>query len=215
VTARVSGSLWSVPVDRQGAEAGRLAGAGLENLHWDLADGLFARSGGFDPDTARQLTEQTGVRAEAHLMVVDPLRHVDAWTAFCEIVVVHVEARYCEAALRRIERRGARPAVALSPGTPTSGLPSRDLDVLVMSVEPGCGGAAFIPGTYERIRSLVGPRLLGVDGGVGAAEARQSRAAGANWIVSGTALLRAEDPAEWIATISDADPLVRDHEERR
>jgi ribulose-phosphate 3-epimerase len=204
VTVRISGSLWSVPGEDQPTAAERLAGAGLEHLHWDLTDGVFAPQGGFEPDTACRLTELVGVGAEAHLMVTDPIRHVDAWTDFCEVVVVHAEARDHASALRRIERRGARPAVAVAPGTPLPPSLSPDLAVLVMSVQPGWGGSTFLPQTYERIQALAGPRLLGVDGGVGLDEAGRSRSAGANWIVSGTALLGAADPADWITTVRQA-----------
>ncbi len=202
MTLRTAASRWSVPPTDQPAEAERLAAAGVRHLHWDVTDGEFARAGGFDPDTASRLTAAAGVDAEVHLMVSDPLTHVDAWTDLCDLVVVHVEARGWREALHRIERRGARPAVALSPGTPTGTVPSGELATLVMSVLPGHGGSAFRPSTYDRLRALAGRRLLGVDGGVDRESGRLSRAAGATWLVSGTALLSSPDPAEWLAGLA-------------
>jgi ribulose-phosphate 3-epimerase len=127
----------------------------------------------------RWLTMGVGVGAETHLMVTDPLAHVDAWTDFC----------------------GVRPALALSPGTGLDTVPSQELPVLVMSVQPGHGGSTFLPSTYDRLRQLAGTRLLGVDGGVDQQAALRSRAAGANWVVSGTALLNSPDPAQWIRSV--------------
>ena len=201
MTLCTAASLWSVPPPDRPAEAERIAAAGVQHLHWDVTDGEFARAGGFDPDTASRLTAAAGVDAEVHLMVADPLAHVDAWTDLCDLVVVHVEADRWREAVHRIERRGARPAVAVSPDTALEAVPPGDLPVLVMSVIPGHGGSTFRPATYDRLRALSGGRLLGVDGGVDQEAARLSRQAGAGWLISGTALLASPDPAGWLATV--------------
>jgi ribulose-phosphate 3-epimerase len=118
VALRVAGSLWSAPPQQVVDEAVRLAEAGLTCLHWDLTDGEFAVPGGFAADRAARVTAVAGVGAEAHLMVREPLAHIDAWTGFCELVTVHVESQRWCAAVDRIACRGAVPAVAVSPGPP-------------------------------------------------------------------------------------------------
>ncbi len=198
---RICASLWSVPQPDLTATAERLRDAGLRTLHWDHTDGVFARAGGFDPVHARELTELTRLRAEAHLMVADPLDHVDAWTDFCEIIVVHAEARDWMVAAHRIEARGARPALAISLGTPVATVQSTELAILCMSVTPGEAGSRFNSAALETIASVHAAgraRLLGLDGGVTHRHVRPAVAAGANWLVSGTDLTTSPDPVGWL-----------------
>lgn len=204
---RVAGSLWSADRARVGEEAARLADAGLRHVHWDVTDGDFAVAGGFEPAQAEALTASTGVVAEAHLMVRRPLRHVDAWTEFCDVVTVHVEVDGWQAAVDRIARRGRTPAVAVSPDTGLSiidALPA-SVGVLVMCVEPGNAGGAFRPRSVQRVRAQRGRPLLGVDGAVTAARAAELAGAGATWVVSGTDLLHAPDPAAWLTAVRAGD----------
>ncbi|GAA2008121.1 hypothetical protein JL107_15985 [Nakamurella flavida] len=202
MTRRVAVSLWSVPEPAQDPTLSTLRTAGLDHVHWDLTDGVFAAAGGFPADRARTLTAAHGLRAEAHLMVTDPLAHVDAWTDFCELVVVHAETPDHLAALRRIEKRGARAGLALSPGTPADVVPPGELAVLVMSIVPGQAGSTFTPstlGTVRELRTGDPDRLVGLDGGVQRRHLDDIRQAGASWLVSGTDLTGAGDPAGWLA----------------
>ncbi|PZG40900.1 hypothetical protein C1I98_22450 [Spongiactinospora gelatinilytica] len=195
--------MWSVPAGERLAEAVRLRDAGLTVLHWDLTDGVFARPGGFTADAARELTARTGLAAEAHLMVTRPLDHVDAWTGFCDLVVVHAEAYGWREAAARVEARGARPGLALSPGTPPTDAPT-ELDVLVMSITPGHAGARFEDSALRSLRQARSSglaRMVGVDGGVTREAAMRAVAAGADWIVSGTALFGSRDPRAWLASV--------------
>lgn len=195
---RVAASLWSVPPHDLEREALRLAAAGLRTWHWDRADGTLGPAGGFEPARARELAELTGLASEAHLMLADPLPELPAWLEFCELVVVHAEVDAVDEAVRVIRAAGRTPAVAFAPATdPGSRRDDADVAALVMSVEPGHGGGAFLPASLDRIAALAADRpLVGVDGGVTAALARDCRAAGAGWIVSGTALLA--DPAAFL-----------------
>jgi len=201
---RVSGSLWSVARERAIDEAMRLIEAGLGALHWDLTDGIFAQPGGFSPKVAAEISALTAVSAEAHLMVREPLQHLDAWTDFCDIVTVHAEAHDWQSAVERIAHRGSTPAVALSPGTSPRVLGSDQLGTLVMSVWPGQGGATFDEQALATLVKLRGRRLLGVDGGVTAARAADAAQHGATWIISGSDLLASKDPAAWIAGVGAA-----------
>ncbi|MFS1302591.1 hypothetical protein [Streptosporangium longisporum] len=206
---RIAGSLWSVPPAAQASEAHRLRDAGLDVLHWDTTDGVFAREGGFSAETAAVMTGESGMRAEAHLMVTDPLARLDAWTGFCELVVVHAEAEGWRAALDRIERRGSRPALALSRGTPATFVPSDELAVLTMSVVPGEAGATFDESALATVRALReaasgASRLLGLDGGVTREIGRRATAGGADWLVSGTDLFGSSTPRAWLSDVRGA-----------
>ena len=215
---RVAASLWSVPTADHLSTLQRLGESGLEVAHWDLTDGEFAKAGGFSADRARGLSAQVGVRAEAHLMVTRPMDHVDAWTDFCELVVVHAEANDWQDALQRIEARGARPALALSPGTPTSAVTSIELAVLIMSITPGQAGAQFDRSALTTVAELAntgtkthgatatasttaGARLIGLDGGVTASLGHEAVTAGANWLISGTDLCGSTVPRTWFASV--------------
>lgn len=204
---RVAASLWSTPRDRVSAEAERLTAAGLQHIHWDHTDGDFARAGGFSAAEARELTARCQVRAEAHLMVWDPVTEVDAWTEFCDRVVVHVEARGWRDAVERIAARGSEPAVAISPGTPVpDGL--GETAVLVMSIVPGHAGAVFRPESLETVARLRSgsQRSLGLDGGVTRTIVPEAARAGATWFVSGGDLVASPDPGGWIRAASGGRP---------
>lgn len=199
IAPRVSASLWSVPPDDCEREALRLAAAGLRTWHWDRSDGSMAAAGGFTAERARAIAGLTGLASEAHLMLADPLPELDDWLDFCEVVVVHAGSPTASIALERIAAAGVRGAVAFAPGDPLDAPAgaSDAIDALVMSVEPGHGGSAFRPDALGRIAALAVHReRVGVDGGVTLERAREATAAGARWIVSGTALLA--DPAAFL-----------------
>lgn len=204
MSALVAASLWSEPADRRGETADRLAAAGLARWHWDVSDGRFTVPGGFDPEEAGALMARTGVPGEAHLMVLDPVRHAPAWAEICRRVVVHVEAAGWRDAVALTREAGAAAAVAVSPDTPLESVVGLDPDVgvLVMSVRPGHAGAAFLPATVGRVGALAGRAALGVDGGVTRDLARECRRAGATWVVSGTDLCASPDPAGWLADLA-------------
>lgn len=202
-SVRVAASLWSVAPARLEGEAQRLAAAGLGVWHWDRSDGSMAAAGGFDAKAARRLAEATGVPSEAHLMVRRPLAELHQWIVFCERVVVHSEAEDWLEAIERIRAAGVHAAVAVSPGNDPLALPLPDgVPVLVMSVAPGHGGAPFREDTPSRVRSVADGREVGVDGGISRERARECIAAGARWIVSGTALLAAADPQDWLRIVA-------------
>ncbi len=202
----VAASLWSTPRDRLDTEARRLAAAGLRRWHWDVSDGELAGPGGFDVATAARVTRATSLPGEAHLMVARPEDEVDAWAALCDTVVVHVEATGWQHAVDRVRQLGARPGVAISPGTPVTVLDDlpEDVAVLVMAIVPGSAGAAFRPATLGRLGALAGRAHLGVDGGVTLERAHECEAHGATWVVSGSALCGSADPAAWLRAAGDA-----------
>ncbi|MFK5688081.1 hypothetical protein ACI3EY_00330 [Ornithinimicrobium sp. LYQ92] len=201
----VAGSLWSVPPAQQLDVVAELRAVGLRRLHWDSTDGRFAAEGGFGPEEAGRISRATGTSAEAHLMAEHPTRVVDAWAEVCDTVVVHAESEDWRGAVRRLERRGCRPGLAISPGTSVEVVPD-GLAVLVMSVVPGRAGSTFDPGALAKVEQLHARdphRPVGLDGGVRREHAEAALAAGATWLVVGTDLFSAGGAARWGDLLAD------------
>lgn len=195
------GSLWSVPTEDELPAAHRLAALGLRRLHWDSSDGRFANPGGFSAARAREIADETGLAAEAHLMHEKPVSAVDEWTEICDVIFVHVESEEWQSAVERIVRRGATPGLAISPATPVSLIPD-EIDVLCMSIVPGTAGSAFDHGVLPRIAALreaASSRRIAVDGGITSSHAELLRAAGADRMVVGTDLFGAGGTERWSA----------------
>ena len=196
---QVAGSLWSVPTAHQLPTADRWRRGGVRRLHWDSTDGRFAAAGGFTAERARELTTLTGMRAEAHLMVAEPVRHVDAWTDFCDVVFLHAEVEGWAEAARRILRRGSRPGLAIALETSLDAIPP-DVPVLCMSITPGAAGSAFDPRATDRVRRLVDAgvdRAVSVDGGVTRRILPDLSAAGADGVVVGGDLVAEGGLERW------------------
>ncbi|HML51909.1 MAG TPA: hypothetical protein PKD84_10955 [Propionicimonas sp.] len=199
---RIAGSLWSVPVADQLQALSAAIDDGLNVVHWDSSDGVFAAAGGFTPEAAASLLQQApSVESEAHLMMHDPLPVIPAWAQFCTAIAIPVEIEAAFRAVDLIATLGVQPCLAISPQTDLTRLPD-DIPVLLMSVQPGQAGSAFQPVTIDRVAQLheLDPtRLLGVDGGIAPAHCADLARAGARWIVSGTSLFTAPSPREWLS----------------
>jgi ribulose-phosphate 3-epimerase len=196
-----------LPADfaRLGEEVAALEAAGVDRIQWDVMDGRFVPNLTFGPDVIAACRPHATVLFEAHLMVEEPddlaPRYVDAG---CEMLIVHAEAcRHLHRTLGRIRELGARPAVALNPSTSPSAvehvLDLLDL-VLVMTVNPGFGGQAYIATMEPKIAAIRRLVLEGghdvdieVDGGIGPSTIQGAAAAGANVLVAGSALYRDAD----------------------
>lgn len=195
---RLAASLWSVEPALLRAEARRLAAAGLELWHWDRSDGSMARAGGFEAARASDLAAETGLRSEAHLMLREPSAELDDWLAFCERIVVHAEVDAWPEIAEQVRAAGRQFALAVAPGTdPETLVPPAGDPVLVMSIVPGEAGSTFDPEALDRITRWAPAHEVGVDGGLDLARAAECRRAGATWLVSGTGLTGAADPAVW------------------
>jgi ribulose-phosphate 3-epimerase len=183
---------------------------GCDYLHIDVMDGDFVPNITYGPGLVRALSKM-GIPQDVHLMISQPARHVDAFIdAGAAIVTVHVEADvHLHRTLSHLRKRGVKAGVSLNPSTPVSALEHvwEVLDlVLIMTVNPGFGGQAFIPGGLAKLaqcRKILDQLgrddvLLEVDGGVDLNTAPQVVAAGANLLVSGSALFSAPDRAAFI-----------------
>jgi ribulose-phosphate 3-epimerase len=193
-----------LPADfsRLGEDVAALEKAGVDRIQWDVMDGHFVPNLTFGPDVIAACRPHCEVPFEAHLMVTNPdlllARYVEAG---CELVIVHAETcPHLHRTLASIHDLGARAGVALNPSTPLESIRHvidlTDL-VLVMTVNPGFGGQAYIATMEPKIaeaRALIEgsgrPVELEVDGGIGPDTVAGAAAAGADVLVAGSALFR-------------------------
>lgn len=176
-------------------------------VHVDVMDGLFVPNITIGIPVVKSIRPTTALPLDVHLMIDRPVRYVEAFCqAGADIVTVHVEADTQENTLRCLELvhgKGKRAGVVLKPGTPAeAALPflSQCDILLVMTVEPGFGGQAFMPDMMDKVRAIRGwidsrglDCELEVDGGIGPATAPVAVAAGANVLVAGSAVYKAAD----------------------
>jgi ribulose-phosphate 3-epimerase len=207
---RIAPSVLPVDFSRLGEECQTLEKAGVDLIHWDVMDGVFVPNLTFGPDVIGSIRPLVDLEFEAHLMVVEPDRIIDRYVdAGCSTVLVHAEAcDHLHRTLGHIAELGATPGVALNPHTPAGVIRHvRDLlgVVLVMTVNPGFGGQAYIP--LEDKVAEVAAMLEGyacsveVDGGIGPSTVADVVSAGADRLVSGSALFR--DPEGLEHAVSD------------
>lgn len=179
--------------------------AGVEYLHIDIMDGHFVPNISFGPVVMSALKGKTDLVFDVHLMIEDPDKFMDEFVdAGADIIVVHQEAcKHLHRTIQNIKSRGIKAGVSLNPATPVSVLEDilEELDmVLIMSVNPGFGGQSFIESSVskiEKLKKMIDDRGLDidiqVDGGVKASNIRKVVEAGANVIVAGSAIFKADD----------------------
>ena len=175
---------------------------GAEYLHFDVMDGIFVPSISFGMPVLASIQGVADQVMDVHLMITEPVRYVEAFQkAGADILTVHYEA--CEdlqATLDKIHACGMKAGISIKPDTPVEVLaPYLDQAemFLVMSVEPGFGGQAFIPESLDKIRELRGlldekglNTDIQVDGGIYHTNVREVLDAGANIIVAGSAVFK-------------------------
>ncbi|MCA9627958.1 MAG: ribulose-phosphate 3-epimerase [Myxococcales bacterium] len=212
----IAPSILSADMARFGEEIGDVADGGADWIHVDVMDGRFVPNITLGPPVVAALRKVTRLPLDVHLMIVEPERYIEEFArAGADVISVHVEAStHLQRTLAEIRRLGKRAGVVLNPHTPESSLEYvlEDLDlILVMSVNPGFGGQAFLPQVLpkvERLRRMVDDRGLRVDievdGGVTPDNAGSVVDAGANVLVAGSAVFGRPDRAQAIAAIRAA-----------
>lgn len=189
-----------------GEEIRRVEELGIGWLHLDHMDGHFVPNISFGPDFVSAMRKQTKLFLDVHLMLSEPMKYIETYAkAGADLITVHVEADDdAETMLRAIAAQGIKAGISIKPGTPVQAieplLPLCDL-ALVMTVEPGFGGqslredcVAKIPELKAMIEKSGRDILIEVDGGVKRENAEEVVRAGADVLVMGTGLFRADDP---------------------
>ncbi|HAN04613.1 MAG TPA: ribulose-phosphate 3-epimerase [Elusimicrobia bacterium] len=175
-------------------------------MHVDVMDGRFVPNISFGPVIVPAVLRAGGLPADSHLMVENPAMFIAPFAkAGASLITIHAEARGAAACLRQIKALGLKAGMSLRPKTPLSrALPYlRQLDLLlIMTVEPGFGGQAFMADMLPKVRAARAaivkagrPVWLQVDGGINADTAAAAVAAGADALVIGSALFSARNPA--------------------
>jgi ribulose-phosphate 3-epimerase len=193
-----------------------LESAGADWIHVDVMDGHFVPNLTIGAPVVQALRQVTTLPLDVHLMIEKPDALIpDFAKAGADILTVHVEAcTHLHRTLQLIKSLGVKAGVSLNPHTPVSVLEPviDDLDlILIMSVNPGFGGQAFIPYSLEKIKqakALIGERRihLEVDGGVGLTNIAEILTAGADTIVAGSAIFNAPNMSETIQQLRQGRP---------
>jgi ribulose-phosphate 3-epimerase len=212
----IAPSILSADFGRLAEEVQKAERGGASVIHVDVMDGHFVPNITIGPPVVKSLRKATSLPLDCHLMIENADRYVDAFTdAGANWISVHVEAMpHLQRTIAHLRTRGVRPGVVLNPATPLSALdeilPEVDY-VLVMSVNPGFGGQAFLPGSLDKIQRLRrrlderGLRVqIEVDGGVDAGNVKALAQAGAEIFVAGSAVFGQGDPEAGVRRLLEA-----------
>jgi len=207
---KIAPSILSSDFSKLGEEVKRIDVAGADIVHIDVMDGHFVPNITIGPPIVKALRKVTRLPFDVHLMIENPDNYIDAFAdAGADIISIHVEAcRHLHRSIQKIKQQNVKAAVALNPATPLNTIEYilEDIDmILLMTVNPGFGGQKFIESVTKKVsdlREMLNSRHLEtdieVDGGIGLDNIYKITKAGANVIVSGSAVFNAPDTAEFI-----------------
>jgi ribulose-phosphate 3-epimerase len=213
---RIAPSILSADFGRLAEEVRAAEAAGADWIHLDVMDGRFVPNITIGPLVVEAVRKATRLPIDAHLMIVEPERYVEAFAkAGADLVSVHAEVSpHLHRTLQAIRAAGARPAVALNPSTDLTAIEYvlGDCDmVLLMTVNPGFGGQRYIEACTEKVRRLRAladarglPLEIEVDGGIKPDTIGPVAKAGANVFVAGTAVFGQPDYRQAIADLKAA-----------
>ena len=211
---KIAPSILSANFAKMGEEVQSLEQCGADVVHCDVMDGVFVNNITFGIKMVEDIRKVTSLPLDCHLMIVHPEKYVERFArAGADIITVHYEA--CQDNLKEvlglIKSTGVKCGAVINPDTPVDKIRDVILDcdmVLVMSVFPGFGGQKFIPSALDKLREIraiideSGKDIdLEIDGGVTAENVEEIKAAGANVIVAGSAVFKADDRAAMIAKL--------------
>ena len=213
---KIAPSILSADFSNLSNDVERVEKAGCDYLHIDVMDGRFVPNITIGPVVIQSLRDKSRLPFDVHLMIVEPEKYISQFVdAGADIITVQVETcPHLDRTIHQIKEAGAQACVALNPSTSLSTLDYvlSDLDmVLIMTVNPGFGGQAFIPSMIPKIRDLSDKikmhksnAVIQVDGGINASNIGTVAKAGARVFVAGSAVFNHKDPALAIKSLKEA-----------
>jgi ribulose-phosphate 3-epimerase len=210
----IAPSILSADFTRLGEQIAAVERGGAAYVHVDVMDGHFVPNITLGPFIVKAVRRATGLPIDAHLMIENPDQYITEFArAGANMISVHPEATYhLHRTLNYIRQAGCRAGVVLNPATPLAAIEEvvGDVDyVLLMSVNPGFGGQAFIASSIDKLRRLralirehSSHARIEIDGGIGLENAAQVADAGAEILVAGSAVFGAPDPTEAVKQLA-------------
>lgn len=216
MSALIAPSILAADFNHLGAAIEMINTSEADWVHVDVMDGMFVPNISFGIPIMNSIRKIAQKPLDVHLMIEKPERYITAFKeAGAHHLTVHIEAcTHLDRTIHAIHDEGMRAGIALNPATPLEGLryvlPWVDI-VCIMSVNPGFGGQSFIPYTYDKVRQLKEmivaqgtSTLIEIDGGVNAQNARPLLEAGADVLVAGSSVFKAENPTEAVQKLKYA-----------
>ncbi|HDP55503.1 MAG TPA: ribulose-phosphate 3-epimerase [Bacteroidetes bacterium] len=212
----VAPSLLSADFNNLGRDIEMVNQSEADWFHLDIMDGVFVPNMSYGFPVVEHIAKLAKKPLDVHLMIIDPDRYLKRFRdAGANILTVHWEAcNHLHRTVSEIKRLGMKAGVSLNPHTPVELLSDilSELDlVLIMSVNPGFGGQSFIENSYSKVtklRSMINKigsnTLIEVDGGIGPNNAANLYQTGANVLVAGNAVFKAENPTQAIVAIKNS-----------